>query len=87
MRRLWADIREGLVFILRDPMLMKAIAYLTLAATTFLMLAALGPEFITGVIGLPKEDIGYIVGPAGVGVLVGVLLVGGGHQAVRPRRR
>src|SRR3712207_1998702 len=76
MRRLWADIREGLVFILQDPVLMRAIAYLTLAATTFLMVASLGPEFITGVIGLPKEDIGYIVAPAGLGVLAGVLLVG-----------
>lgn len=76
MRRLWADIREGLVFIRRDPMLMKAIAYLTMAATTFLMVAALGPEFVTGVIGLAKEDIGYVVAPAGLGVLAGVLIVG-----------
>ena len=75
MLRLMADIREGLVFILQDPVLMKAIAYLTLAATTFLMVASLGPEFITTVIGLSKEDIGYIVAPAGLGVLVGVLLV------------
>ncbi len=76
MRRLWSDIREGLVFIIQDPVLMKAIAYLTLAATTFLMVASLGPEFVTSVIGLSKEDIGYIVAPAGLGVLAGVLLVG-----------
>jgi MFS family permease len=74
--RLFADIKEGLVFILQDPLLMRAISYLTLAATTFLMVAALGPAFITGVIGLPKEDIGYIVGPAGLGVFAGVLMVG-----------
>ncbi len=76
MHRLWCDIREGLVFILQDPFLMKAIAHLTLAAATFLMVAALGADFITTVIGLPKEDIGYIVGPAGLGVLTGVLIVG-----------
>jgi MFS family permease len=76
MKALWRDIKEGLVFILRDPILMKAIAFLTLAATTFLMIAALGPDFVTGVIGLPKEDIGLIVGPAGVGVFAGVLVVG-----------
>jgi MFS family permease len=74
--RLIADIKEGLVYILQDPLLMRAIFYLTLAATTFLMVATLGPDFITGVIGLPKEDIGYIVGPAGLGVFAGVLLVG-----------
>ena len=76
MGRLWADVREGLVFILQDPALMKAIAYLTVAATTFLMVASLGPEFVTSVIGLAKEDIGYVVAPAGIGVLVGVLGVG-----------
>lgn len=74
--RLWQDIKESLVYILQDPLLMKAIGHLTLAATTFLMVAALGPEFVTGVVGLPKEDIGYIVAPAGIGVLTGVLIVG-----------
>jgi MFS family permease len=75
-QRLVADVKEGLVYILQDPLLMRAISYLTLAATTFLMIAALGPDFITGVIGLPKEDIGYIVGPAGFGVFAGVMFVG-----------
>ncbi|MCL6445031.1 MAG: hypothetical protein K6T83_16515, partial [Alicyclobacillus sp.] len=51
------------------------IGYLTLAATTFLMVAALGPNFMTQVIGLPTEDIGYVVGPAGIGVFAGALLV------------
>jgi len=74
--RLWEDIKEGLVYILQDSMLMRAIGHLTLAATTFLMVAALGPEFVTGVVGLQKEDIGYVVAPAGIGVLVGVLIVG-----------
>lgn len=75
MRRLIADVREGLVFILRDKMLMKAIAYLTLSATTFLMIASLGPDFMSTVIGLSTEDIGYIVAPAGLGVGLGVALV------------
>jgi MFS family permease len=75
VRRLLADLLEGLIYIRRDPVLIKAIAYLSLAAATFLTIAALGPDFVTGVIGLEKEDIGYIVGPAGAGVLVGVVLV------------
>jgi MFS family permease len=75
VRRFVVDLREGLVYIRRDPILIKAIAYLSLAAATFMMIAALGPDFVTGVIGLNKEDIGYIVGPAGAGVLAGVLMV------------
>lgn len=76
MKRLWSDIKEGLVFILQDAFLMRSIVYLTLAATTFLMVATLGPAFITQEIGLPKEDFLYIIAPAGIGIVAGVLLVG-----------
>jgi MFS family permease len=75
MQRLWTDMKDGLVYILQDPALMRAIGYLTLASTTFLMIATLGPDFVTSVIGLPKEDIGFIVAPAGLGIVAGVLIV------------
>lgn len=75
MERLWTDMKDGLVYILQDPVLMRAIGYLTLASTTFLMIATLGPEFVTNTIGLPKEDIGFIVAPAGLGIVAGVLVV------------
>lgn len=75
MQRLWSDMKEGLVYILQDPALMKAIGYLTLASTSFLTIATLGPDFVTSVIGLSKEDIGLVVAPAGAGILIGVLTV------------
>lgn len=74
-RRLWSDMKEGLVFILQDPTLIRAIGYLTLASTSFMMIATLGPDFVSSVIGLSKEDIGLVVAPAGVGILVGVIIV------------
>jgi MFS family permease len=74
-KRLFSDMKEGLLFILQDPMLMRAIGYLTLASTTFMLVATLGPDFVATVIGLPKEDIGFIVAPAGVGILAGVIVV------------
>ena len=74
-RRLLSDVREGLLFILQDPLLVRAIAYLTIASTTFMLVASLGPSFVTRVIGLADDDIGYIVAPAGIGVVLGVLLV------------
>jgi len=73
--RLVNDMKEGLVFILQDPALMRAIGYLSLASTTFLLVATLGPDFVTTVIGLQKEDIGFVVAPAGLGVLAGVIVV------------
>ena len=75
LHRLWVEMRDGLVYIGRDRLLIRAITYLTLASTTFLMVAALGPDFITSVVGLRAEDIGYVVAPAGLGVVVGVLTV------------
>jgi MFS family permease len=75
IRRVWAEIREGLVYIKQDPILMKSIAYLTFATTTFMLVAALAPNFVATVVGLPPSDIGYLVAPAGLGVIAGVVLV------------
>ena len=75
IRRVWSDIREGLVYIKQDPILMKAIAYLTFATTIFMLIAALAPNFVATVVGLPPGDIGYLVAPAGIGVIAGVVLV------------
>ena len=75
VRRVWTDIREGLVYIKQDAILTKAIAYLTFATTIFMLIAALAPNFVATVVGLPPGDIGYLVAPAGVGVIIGVVIV------------
>lgn len=75
LRRIWSDIREGLDYIGQDRILMKVIAYLTFATTVFMLIAALAPNFVATVVGLPPSDIGYIVAPAGLGVIAGVVLV------------
>jgi MFS family permease len=75
VKRVWTDIREGLVYIKQDAILTKAIAYLTFATTIFMLIAALAPNFVATVVGLPPGDIGYLVAPAGIGVIVGVVIV------------
>ena len=50
------------------------------------MIAALGPEFIADVLGLPAEDIAYVVAPAGLGVVAGALLVNRVTKFVSPVR-
>lgn len=75
VRRIWNDVQEGLLYIKQDPILVKVIAYLTFATTIFMLVAALAPNFVSTVVGLPPTDIGYIVAPAGLGVIVGVMLV------------
>lgn len=76
IRGVLAEMREGLVFILHSPILMKAIGYLSLATASYLLIATLGPEFIAGVLLLPRQDIVYLLGPAGVGIVLGALFVG-----------
>jgi len=75
IKRVWIDIREGLVYIKQDPILTKAIAYLTFATTIFMLIAALAPNFVATVVGLPPSEIGYLVAPAGLGVIIGVIVV------------
>jgi len=74
--RMVHDVQEGVLVIVQTPVLLKAIGYLSLATASYLMVAVLGPEFITGVLGLPQQDFAFIIAPAGLGVLVGVLAVG-----------
>ena len=69
------DMAEGVRVIWRDPLLKKAIGYLSLASTAFLMLAVLGPGFVTRVLELEANDLGAILAPAGFGILLGIVLV------------
>jgi hypothetical protein len=71
----WHDFVDGARVIWRDKMLVKAIAYLSIASSAFLMLGALGPAFVTRVLGIPAADLGFILAPAGIGILAGIMLV------------
>lgn len=73
--RVLGEIREGIGLIVAMPHLAKAIAYLSIATATYLMVAALGPGYVTSVLRLPAEDIAYLVVPAGIGVVLGTVLV------------
>ena len=71
----WRDMVEGVRLSAGRRLLRKAIAYLVVATATYLVIAALGPGYVTRVLGLAKEDIAYLVIPAGLGVVLGTLVV------------
>lgn len=75
-KRVLNEMREGVLYILRSPILMKAIAYLSLATASYLVIAVLGPGFVTTVLRLERQDIAYLVAPAGGGIIFGALFVG-----------
>lgn len=71
-----SDLREVWRFVRSDRLLSKAITYLTIANSGFLMISVLAPEYIDGVLGLPAQRLATVVTPAGLGMLCGVIVVG-----------
>ncbi len=74
-RSVLREMGEGLRLAGGRRVLRKAIVYLAVATATYLVIAALGPGYVTQVLELAKEDIAYLVLPAGLGVVVGTLVV------------
>lgn len=81
----WRDMLETRRFVGAAPGLTLAIAHLTLATALLMVLATLGPGFVSRVLGLPAEDTGYIIAPAGAGMLVATAALG--HFAVHMNRK
>lgn len=84
MEALWFDIREAWVYIYRDRLLLKAMGFLTFSSAAFLAVGTLAPKFATDVLRLSQSGLGYILAPAGVGMVIGVVIVG---QIATPRNR
>ena len=70
------DLREVIQYLRRDPLLRKAIAYLTIANSAFLMISSLAPGYVSVVLGLPAERLIAVIGPAGLGMIAGIVAVG-----------
>jgi MFS family permease len=75
-RSMLGDMREVLVYIRNDRLLRKGIAYLTIANSAFLMLVTLAPEFVIAALRLTADRLPTIIGPAGLGMVIGVITVG-----------
>lgn len=75
--QIWNEMVEGVRFALGQRLLRKAIVYLAVATATYLVIAALGPGYVMTVLKREQEDIVYLVLPAGLGVVLGTLVVDG----------
>jgi MFS family permease len=67
-----ADLREGLAFIRADRPVAISISHLTVSSAIFLMVGTLGTGYVTRVLGIASSDLGFLMAPAGVGILVGI---------------
>jgi MFS family permease len=75
-RTIRGDLREVVQYLGRDALLRKAIAYLTIANSAFLMIASLAPEFVVDVLKLSTDRLATVITPAGLGMVLGVITVG-----------
>lgn len=74
--RVWTDMLEARRFLQQSPGVMAAIGYLALATALLMTLATLGPGFVARVLGLGPEDAGYVLAPAGGGMLLMTAILG-----------
>jgi MFS family permease len=79
------ELREGITFVQNTPRIGWSLRYLGIGASIIGVLGALGPGYATTVLGLSPEDIFFIMGPAGLGAVMGILFLNSFGQYV-PRR-
>ncbi|HXI17290.1 MAG TPA: MFS transporter, partial [Chloroflexota bacterium] len=82
----WGDMLEAARFLRDSAGVTLAIGHLTVATGLLMTLATLGPGFVARVLGLGAEDVGYVLAPAGVGMLASTAMLGQ-YAAHADRRR
>lgn len=75
VRDLVDQIREGLTFVRRTPRIAWSLSYLGIAASLIGVMGAVGPTFARDVLGLSSQDFFFVVGPAGLGAVLGILFL------------
>jgi len=79
------ELREGIAFVRRTPRIAWSLTYLGIASSLIGVMGALGPGFATQILRLRAEDFFFIMGPAGLGAVIGILFLNGYGRTI-PRR-
>jgi MFS family permease len=75
VRDLFGQLAEGMSFIRANRRIAWSLTYLGVAASLIGVLGAIGPGFATDILRLRAEDFFFIMGPAGIGAVVGILFL------------
>jgi MFS family permease len=75
VRELFGQLGEGIGFIRQHRSIAWSLTYLGVAASLIGVLGAIGPGFATDILLLRSEDFFFIMGPAGLGAVVGILFI------------
>ncbi len=88
MRRVWTDLLEVGRYILDDAQLAIALFQIALAPTLLLILAEVGPDFLTHTLGIRQTSTSlfFLLAPAGAGLAAGIAILGQWGHRLRKER-
>lgn len=72
---LFAQLREGVAFVRQHRVIAWSLAYLGISSSLIGVLGAIGPGFAVDILGLSPENFFFIMGPAGLGAVLGILFL------------
>lgn len=75
LRAVFDELKEGIAFVRANRPIAWSLAYLGLATSLIGVLGAVGPGFAIDILGLRPQDFFFVMGPAGMGVVTGILFL------------
>jgi MFS family permease len=85
LRAVFDQVQEGIQFVRKHRKIAWSLGYLGIAASLIGVMGAIGPGFATDILLLRPQDFFFVMGPAGLGAVIGILFVNSYGQAI-PRR-
>ena len=79
------QLNEGIAFVRSHRPIAWSLAYLGIAASLIAVMGAIGPGFATDILLLRPQDFFFVMGPAGMGAVIGILFLNA-YGAKIPRR-
>ena len=73
---LWRDLGIGFEFLRTNRAVRTMLVLLSVTIAIVYLLATLGPGYVSRVLGFSPEDAGYVLGPAGLGILLSSAAIG-----------
>jgi MFS family permease len=69
------QLNEGVAFVRSHRQIAWSLAYLGIAASLIAVMGAIGPGFATDILRLRPQDFFFVMGPAGMGAVMGILFL------------
>ena len=85
LRAVFDEVKEGIQFVREHRQIAWSLGYLGIAASLIGVMGAIGPGFATDILHLRPQDFFFVMGPAGLGAVMGILFLNAYGKAI-PRR-